>query len=246
MSRNIDYSTIRLFSKDDVPDASTESRAETTARASAAANDAVKAYRSSKEQQENDDGSELVREILSEFPPEERGEREEWQSREGWHRKEDTQRKEDIQETRKSSRRQEKQSQEQREKGDRSRDPRKPMRRRNELSFEPLEEALTNQLNEALAKQMIHESLQREHIEAVHSISSSSAESNRQNRYSYGELRGSKVLLPLAGDYSHDTEDRFLGHSRFLTLFGLNLAFVALVCWGRLHRRRPNRKSIGL
>lgn len=45
---------------------------------------------------ETDDGAALVREILEEFPAENRGEREEWQSHVGWHRKEDLRAKQDA------------------------------------------------------------------------------------------------------------------------------------------------------
>jgi hypothetical protein len=41
----------------------------------------------------DDDGQALVQEVLHDFPPEERGERPEWEDRVGWHRKEDTHKK---------------------------------------------------------------------------------------------------------------------------------------------------------
>ena len=37
-----------------------------------------------------DDEEELVREVISENPPEDRGVRDEWESHQGWHRVEDT------------------------------------------------------------------------------------------------------------------------------------------------------------
>jgi hypothetical protein len=45
----------------------------------------------------DDDGEALVRELLSEIPVEEKGEREEWASHQGWHRKEDVHGKSDQQ-----------------------------------------------------------------------------------------------------------------------------------------------------
>ena len=44
--------------------------------------------RLSDEEQREQEEEELVREVLREFPPEERGEREEWKDHVGWHRRE--------------------------------------------------------------------------------------------------------------------------------------------------------------
>jgi hypothetical protein len=217
MSLNIDYSTIKIRSDPEEPP--NDLRSSLLRTASNAANDAVIRLRSGgiPTHKKDDDGSDLVGEILKEFPPADKGEREEWGNQEGWHRKEDIKGR-DQPASKKSQRR--------------------ANRRRRELSISP-----ENLKHEEAIKKMIHDSVELGDVEASSSESSVLEEKLVESFELFGaevslsatRLRGSKILLPLAEDYPEEIQGYSPAHVSTAGAL-ISISFLSIWYWWCKHR----------